>query len=166
MDDFWLPFWVLFSSLRRHFSFLFRVHCLTLFFEGSWPAKWRPWPQLGLVLGHPKTQKVSSRLGETQVFDLAAFSTATSSWLLLGSSWGSSCSVFEPQNGSQIGPEVHQEAYQKWNPKLIKKIQKMVARNEGENFNFLAKTGHRRNRHFWSPALWRCLACLFGYLRP
>ncbi len=91
---------------------LFLVNVLTLFFESSLPAKWRPWPQLSLILSHPKTQKVSSRLGEMQVFALAAFSTAHSSWLLLSSSWGSSWPVFGPQNGAQIGPEVAQEALQ------------------------------------------------------
>ena len=91
----------------------FGVNYLTLFFEGSWPAKWRLWPQLSLILSHSKTQKVSSRLGETQVVDLAAFSAAHSSWLLLNSSWGSSWPVFGRQNGPQIGPEVAHEAHQK-----------------------------------------------------
>ena len=79
-----------FRSFVVSFRIFFLVSFLTLLFEGSWPAKWRPGPQLSLVLGHSKTQKVSSRLGETQVFALAAFLTAHSSRLLLGSSWGSS----------------------------------------------------------------------------
>ena len=91
----------------------FEVNFWTIFFEGSWPAKWRLWPQLSLILSHSKTQKVSSRPGETQVFDLAAFSAAHSSWLLLSSSWGSSWPVFGRQNGPQIEPEVAHEAYQK-----------------------------------------------------
>ena len=69
----------------------------------------------------PQDQKVSSRIGETQVFALAAFSTAHSSWLLLSSSWGYSWPAFGPQNGPQIGPEVAQEVSQKRGPKTTKK---------------------------------------------
>ena len=72
---------------------------ITPLVEGSWPALWRPGPQLSLILGHSKSQKVSSCLHETYIFDLVAFSAAGSSWLLLGSSWGSSWSVFGPQTG-------------------------------------------------------------------
>ena len=104
-------FGTLFRPFVLLFRIFFRVRFLTLVFEGSWPAKWRPGPQLSLVLGHSKTQKVSSRLGEMQVFALAAFSAAHSSWLLLGLSRGSSWSVFGPQKGPQIGPEVAQEAF-------------------------------------------------------
>ena len=99
-----------FRALVVMFRVFFLGRFLTLVFEGSWPAKWRPGPQLSLVLGHSKTQKVSSRLGEMQVFALAAFSAAHSSWLLLGCSWGLSWPVSGAQNGVQIEPEVAQEA--------------------------------------------------------
>ena len=60
-----------FGYVFRHLVVMFRVFLsgpfLSLFLEGSWPAKRRPWPQLSLILGHFKTQKVSSRLREAHI---------------------------------------------------------------------------------------------------
>ena len=110
-----------FVVICRDFFHFFLVHVLSLFFEGSLPARWRPWPQLGLILSHPKTQKVSSRVGQTQVVDLAAFSTAHSSWLLLSSSWDSSWPAFGNQNWPQIRPRSRPRSVSKMEPKKDKK---------------------------------------------
>ena len=148
------------------FRVFFRAHVLTLFFEGSWPAKWRPGPQLSLVLGHSKTQKVSSRLGETQVFALAAFSAAHSSWLLLGSSWGSSWTVFGPQNEPQIGPEVAQEASQKIDLNMTQKITQNGTPKRRWKLKILAKTekGAKGKTKTPPPLEVPCLPLVF--LRP
>ena len=138
-DDFWAPCWLHFRPFVVIVRIFFRVRSLTLVFEGSWPAKRRPGPQLGLVLGHSKTQKVSSCLGGMQVFALAAFSAAHSSWLLLSSSWGSSWPVLGTQNGPQIGPEVAQEASQKRTQKQARKLTKMGPQIEVEICKFLLK---------------------------
>ena len=80
------------------------------------------WASAERRLGPLQDPKVSSRLGEKQVFALVAFSAAHSSWLLLDSSWGSSCIVFEPQNEAQMGPEFAQEAIKKLSQKMTPQI--------------------------------------------
>ena len=60
-----------------------------------------------------------------------------------------------PGSVPKKGPKNNTKKKQNWGPKM-----------DLANYNFLAKTGHGRRGHFGPPVLWRCLACLLGYLRP